>query len=124
MAPEKTRRPQWVTLVSGGLAGGCEALCTCPAETVKVRVQLTGQGPLVTTRSIFANEGVSAFWKGVSALVLQSIPKKACRFVSFEMFKSLLRRQASYLLLLCCTAEGSSHSQLRRMEACSRAARC
>eukprot|EP00457_Paulinella_chromatophora_P007877 gb/GEZN01007903.1/.p1 GENE.gb/GEZN01007903.1/~~gb/GEZN01007903.1/.p1 ORF type:complete len:288 (-),score=46.33 gb/GEZN01007903.1/:270-1133(-) len=51
----------------GGAACVLAVNFTHPIETVKTRMQVTGDGITGTCRGLMANEGVLAFWKGIPA---------------------------------------------------------
>lgn len=97
-------------MAAGGIAGFCEAMSCHPLDTIKVRMQLTRtvdptsstlyngttirMGPIGTARNIVYNEGFFALYKGIGAVTMGIIPKIAIRFVAFERYKQLLKKQA------------------------------
>ncbi|BFZ54850.1 Mitochondrial succinate-fumarate transporter [Savitreella phatthalungensis] len=94
---KKTSSP--VHLVSGGIAGLCEALACHPLDTIKVRMQLSTRArlPGAKKRSFFGvgrdivrKESPLALYKGLGAVVTGIVPKMAIRFSSFEAYKRLL----------------------------------
>ena len=91
-----------VHLVSGGIAGFCEALSCHPLDTIKVRMQMRGERAsqvfkpknlnfLQTGVAIIRREGFPSLYKGLGAVVAGIVPKMAIRFSSFEYFKSHLK---------------------------------
>ncbi|KAJ3305731.1 hypothetical protein HDV03_001139 [Kappamyces sp. JEL0829] len=112
-------------LVSGGVAGCCEALVCHPLDTIKVRLQLRGERqirtkPIATVIGdeamkiaaqeaakpkkqtfigvgigIVQKEGFLSLYKGLGAVVTGIVPKMAIRFSSFEFFKSKLADKAT-----------------------------
>lgn len=86
-------------IIAGGLAGGMEALCCQPLDTIKVRMQLSKSGLapgtkprgfLATGVYIARRETPLALYKGLGAVLSGIVPKMAIRFASFETYKSLL----------------------------------
>jgi hypothetical protein len=61
--------PQKANLIQSMALGGTSAVFavnfTHPIETVKTRMQVSGLGISPTVSSLYANEGVAAFWKGL-----------------------------------------------------------
>mmetsp|Transcript_22190 Transcript_22190/g.46698 ORF Transcript_22190/g.46698 Transcript_22190/m.46698 type:complete len:284 (+) Transcript_22190:261-1112(+) len=62
-------QPKKANLFQSMALGGCSACFavnfTHPIETVKTRMQVSGLGISQTTNSLYANEGLAAFWKGL-----------------------------------------------------------
>ena len=65
-----------------------------PFEFAKTRVQLreqkgkpTPRNPFVVVARVYKNEGLSALYKGCSALVIGSVAKDGIRFLSFDTIK-------------------------------------
>lgn len=86
-------------MVSGGLAGITEHVAMFPVDTVKTRMQsyvairdLPNASMLRTTRTIVAAEGVSALWRGMSAVVLSAGPAHAFYFATYELLLARLER--------------------------------
>lgn len=61
--------PRSPTLFESILLGGASCIFTVnfthPIETVKTRMQVSGDGIGVVVKSTFRNEGVASFWKGI-----------------------------------------------------------
>ncbi|KAL2926439.1 Mitochondrial dicarboxylate/tricarboxylate transporter DTC [Bienertia sinuspersici] len=90
MADQKSAKPAgvWPT-VKPFVNGGCSGmLATCviqPIDMIKVRIQL-GQGSAVhVTKNMLANEGVGAFYKGLSAGLLRQATYTTARLGSFRI---------------------------------------
>lgn len=97
-----TAVPPEITLLTGGIAGLFEALCCHPLDTIKVRMQIYRNakhkavkvpGLIETVSDIYSKEGLSAFYNGLSAVVLGITPKMAIRFSSYEFYKKLLTKK-------------------------------
>lgn len=88
-------------LIAGGTAGAIEVLIMYPTELVKTKMQLAekasglqGQqfkGPLDFASHLYREKGIFSFYRGMSTLIIGSIPKAAVRFAAFEKISSLLR---------------------------------
>ncbi|KAJ5664043.1 Mitochondrial carrier protein [Penicillium longicatenatum] len=101
--PQRVKTPQWVSLVSGGVAGGVEAAITYPFEYSKTRVQLLNNSAVRTSnplRLIFQvakQEGVGALYTGCSTLVVGTTAKAAVRFVSYDTIRNSLADERGVL---------------------------
>lgn len=82
-------------IVAGGITGGIEICITYPTEYVKTQLQLdekagakkyNGIGDCIA-KTVKSN-GIFGLYRGLSVLLVGSIPKSAVRFGSFEMFKN------------------------------------
>eukprot|EP01006_Ploeotia_vitrea_P037856 TRINITY_DN66181_c4_g4_i1.p1 TRINITY_DN66181_c4_g4~~TRINITY_DN66181_c4_g4_i1.p1 ORF type:complete len:301 (+),score=159.15 TRINITY_DN66181_c4_g4_i1:290-1192(+) len=107
----------WKNLVSGGTAGAIEATIMYPTEFVKTQLQLearavkTGGQPRYSgvfdcARKTVAERGVLGLYRGLSTLVIGSIPKAAVRFAAFNQFKQLLADENGKLSSLRTMAAG------------------
>ncbi|OQR83912.1 hypothetical protein ACHHYP_14144 [Achlya hypogyna] len=77
----------------GGMAGGfVEACALQPLDTVKTRLQLSGtkDGAIKIGRTIVAEEGVAALYKGLSPFIAHLVIKYALRFSTNEFYRGLL----------------------------------
>jgi solute carrier family 25 (mitochondrial thiamine pyrophosphate transporter), member 19 len=85
-----------VTAVAGGIAGLTSRFVIAPLDVVKIRLQLqatsgkTYRGPIHAARTIVAQEGVTALWKG-------NIPAELL-YVGYSMVQFVAYRQAHVLL--------------------------
>jgi len=85
------------SLVAGGASGLVEAMCTFPTEFVKTQLQLQGKGVQkfsgpwdVVVKTVKA-EGPLGLYRGLGALLLNSVPQKAVRFAANEFASKRLR---------------------------------
>jgi len=77
------------TLIAGGIAGAIEATIMYPTEMVKTQLQLFPKefkGPLHCAITIFKQKGILSFYRGLSTLIVGSIPKAGVRFWSYNVF--------------------------------------
>jgi len=75
------KEPAWKQFLVGGLSGCGAAICTHPADLIKVRMQISGMGAARGTNleegiirtgvKVFTNEGVLALYNGLSASLLR-----------------------------------------------------
>lgn len=81
-------------VLAGGISGGIEICITYPTEYVKTQLQLdqrsakprfTGIGDVV--KQTVKQNGFFGLYRGLSVLLIGSIPKSAVRFGAFEMLK-------------------------------------
>jgi len=86
-----------ISILSGGLAGGCEILVTYPTEFIKTQLQLDAKatqrkynGSIDVIRETIKNRGVFGLYRGLSVLLLGSVPKAASRFWAFEQARGFL----------------------------------
>ena len=95
-------------LLAGGIAGGVEAMIMYPTEYVKTQLQLQAKGltpgqPLKYSGvvdcavKIARERGPLALYKGVSTLVVGSIPKAAVRFAAFSQLRRLLSDESGVM---------------------------
>uniref|UniRef100_W8C5J8 Citrate transport protein n=1 Tax=Ceratitis capitata TaxID=7213 RepID=W8C5J8_CERCA len=84
-------------IIAGGLTGGLEICITYPTEYVKTQLQLDEKGDKKQysgvwdcVRKTVKQHGWLGLYRGLSVLILGSIPKSAVRFGAFEYFKSQL----------------------------------
>ncbi|KAJ3251716.1 hypothetical protein HK103_002171 [Boothiomyces macroporosus] len=115
---KKPKKNLAIHLISGGIAGCCEALACHPLDTIKVRLQLRGErqirtktagsaaadaakpkrvGFIGTGISIVQKEGFLSLYKGLGAVVTGIVPKMAIRFSSFEFYKEKLTDKEGYI---------------------------
>ncbi|GJJ72705.1 solute carrier family 25 (mitochondrial citrate transporter), member 1 [Entomortierella parvispora] len=102
----KRKDPALYTLTAGSFAGAIEATITYPTEFVKTQLQLQdgakGQvaalpgakapkGPIDILVSTVRNQGISAVYRGLSAMIIGNTAKAGVRFFAFDQFKELLK---------------------------------
>lgn len=91
--------PKWIKFLAGGLASSTAELCTIPIDTIKVRLQLQGQagtgvasapklGLFQMVGSIFKNEGLSGFYKGITPAVLRQMSYSSIRVGIYEPIRN------------------------------------
>jgi len=76
----------------GGLAGGIEICITYPFEYVKTQLQLDSRytSPVNCVKVTVKEHGFFGLYRGLSSLLVGSIPKAAVRFLAYEQFRGLL----------------------------------
>ena len=94
MATKKSKNPLVATL-SGSIAGGIEATCVWPMETIKTNLQLGTMkqhytGMLSGFRYHITQVGVGSLYRGLAPVLVGSLPKAGIRFGGFEYVKSKL----------------------------------
>jgi len=79
--------------MAGGAAGAIEVCIMYPTEYVKTQLQLSPgkfKGPIDCATTMVRERGVLGLYRGLSTLIVGSIPKAAVRFAAFkEMSKRL-----------------------------------
>ncbi|KAK3815554.1 MAG: citrate transporter [Linnemannia elongata] len=104
MAAVKRKDPALYTLTAGSIAGAIEAMITYPTEFVKTQLQLQDgtkgaarkgvpapKGPIDILVTTVRTQGVSAVYRGLSAMVIGNTAKAGVRFFAFDQFKDLLK---------------------------------
>eukprot|EP00753_Platysulcus_tardus_P020168 PLAT7833.1.p1 GENE.PLAT7833.1~~PLAT7833.1.p1 ORF type:complete len:344 (+),score=136.18 PLAT7833.1:18-1049(+) len=89
-----------VNFIAGLSAGSVAAAVTCPADVLKTRVQVLDGDVSVraVAKDMYAQEGASAFLRGLGPRVARIAPSCAVVIASYELFKSVIqqrRRQAA-----------------------------
>ncbi|XP_014294075.1 putative tricarboxylate transport protein, mitochondrial [Halyomorpha halys] len=84
-------------IIAGGLTGAIECLITFPTEYVKTHLQLDEKhgkkeydGIIDCVKKTIKRDGIFGLYRGMSPLLLGSIPKSGTRFGGFEIFKSYM----------------------------------
>jgi len=89
--PNKKRNPL-KAIISGGITGGIEICITYPTEYVKTIMQLypelAKKGLKACISNTYKEFGVLGFYRGLSALIVLSVPKTAVRFGTNEWLKN------------------------------------
>ncbi|CAG9858049.1 unnamed protein product [Phyllotreta striolata] len=82
----------------GGITGGVEICITYPTEFVKTQLQLDEKGDRKKYKGIIdcvmktvKERGVLGLYRGLSILIIGSIPKSAVRFGSYETIKGFVK---------------------------------
>src|SRR5438046_5228403 len=95
-AAERRKTPPAVTAIAGGLAGLTSRFVIAPLDVIKIRLQLqsrprsTYHSAIHAGRTIVAQEGLTALWKG-------NIPAELL-YVSYSMVQFVTYREAHVLL--------------------------
>ncbi|EFJ08876.1 hypothetical protein SELMODRAFT_130994 [Selaginella moellendorffii] len=85
------KKPQsavWTTVkpfVNGGLAGMGATCVIQPIDMIKVRIQLGDGSAMQVAKSLYAREGLGAFYKGLSAGLLRQATYTTARLGSFRV---------------------------------------
>lgn len=90
----------WRMFVFGGLSAQVAALFTNPIDVVKIRLQLQGEGIVKGGKghhglfamfgSVYREEGLLAFWKGVVPSLLREITYSSIRLGAYEPIRNFL----------------------------------
>ncbi|KAF9100212.1 hypothetical protein BGX23_004040 [Mortierella sp. AD031] len=105
MAAVKRKDPALYTLTAGSIAGAIEATITYPTEFVKTQLQLQDgskggvarkgvpapKGPIDILVGTVRTQGVTAVYRGLSAMVIGNTAKAGVRFFAFDQFRDLLK---------------------------------
>ena len=82
---------------SGSVAGGISRTATAPLDRLKTLMQASppgqpSRGMLAGLRSIYAEGGMGAFFRGNTANVLKIAPETSIKFISFDLLKGCFAR--------------------------------
>ncbi|CAJ2509742.1 Uu.00g056420.m01.CDS01 [Anthostomella pinea] len=100
--------PSWQTTVIGLVSGAMGPLSNAPVDTIKTRLQKTPAEEGVSafkrisiiTKDMFRQEGVHAFYKGITPRIMRVAPGQAVTFTVYEYLKEKLERtKASGMLV-------------------------
>ncbi|KAM6488456.1 mitochondrial carrier [Trichoderma sp. SZMC 28011] len=92
--------PSWQTTIIGLVSGAMGPLSNAPIDTIKTRLQKTPAefGTTAWTRittitsDMFKQEGVHAFYKGITPRIMRVAPGQAVTFTVYEYLKSKLEK--------------------------------
>lgn len=95
---ESGNLPSYQTMVLGLISGAMGPFSNAPIDTIKTRIQKashvageTSMSRLINvTTDLFKNEGVSAFYKGITPRVLRVAPGQAIVFTVYERVKKMI----------------------------------
>lgn len=93
MAQRRKPKSFWQAIAAGGGAGAIEAVIMFPTEFVKTQLQLQSKtnpiykGPIDCVRLTIQQHGPFGMYRGLSTLIVGSVPKAAVRFTAFEQLK-------------------------------------
>jgi len=101
--PQYTQLPSYQSLVIGFISGAVGPFTNAPIDTIKTRVQRATKVPGETALSrtvnvagqMFQQEGVKAFYKGITPRVARVAPGQAVVFAVYERVKSFIERQTT-----------------------------
>ncbi|KAI1319437.1 hypothetical protein EDD11_004014 [Mortierella claussenii] len=92
------------TLTAGAVAGAVEAIITYPTEFVKTQLQLQDggntsarnggvkfKGPVDVLVRTVQTQGITAVYRGLSALIIGTAAKAGVRFFAFDQFREMLK---------------------------------
>ncbi|KAI3617702.1 hypothetical protein CBS9595_003611 [Malassezia furfur] len=90
--------PSYETATIGLISGALGPFSNAPIDTIKTRIQKASKEPGETAlsrvvkvaREMFAQEGVSAFWKGITPRVARVAPGQAVVFTIYEKVKNVI----------------------------------
>ncbi|EJT49273.1 hypothetical protein A1Q1_01631 [Trichosporon asahii var. asahii CBS 2479] len=90
--------PSYQTLVLGLVSGAMGPFSNAPIDTIKTRIQKASKVPgetafgrfMKVAGDMFKNEGVSAFYKGITPRVMRVAPGQAIVFTVYERVKRML----------------------------------
>ncbi|CAH2246200.1 mitochondrial 2-oxoglutarate/malate carrier protein-like [Pararge aegeria] len=86
--PDRKPIPGWLNFVFGGMSGMMGICVVQPADLVKTRMQLMGpkgdKSVMTTVSGILKNEGVSGFYKGLSAALFRQATYTTARLGIFN----------------------------------------
>uniref|UniRef100_A0A6P7GMB4 Citrate transport protein n=1 Tax=Diabrotica virgifera virgifera TaxID=50390 RepID=A0A6P7GMB4_DIAVI len=110
-------------IIAGGITGGIEICITFPTEYVKTQLQLDEKGDrkkydgiVDCVKKTVKRYGFFGLYRGLSVLLLGSVPKSAVRFGAFETFKNRIKKPDGTLSpvgrMLCGLGAGVSEAIL------------
>ena len=94
----------WKAALSGGITGGIEICITFPTEFVKTVQQIRSKEKLKImqiVKTTVNTQGIFGLYRGLSCLVVFSIPKAGIRFGSKDMFDKYIFTTKSSLSTFC-----------------------
>lgn len=92
--------PGWQTAGIGLISGAMGPMCNAPIDTIKTRLQRTPAKPGETAvgrivsigNMMWKQEGVRAFWMGITPRVMRVAPGQAVTFAVYEYLKTMLEK--------------------------------
>lgn len=90
--------PAYQTAIIGLISGALGPFSNAPIDTIKTRIQrasrIEGETALSrvvkVSKDMFAQEGVGAFWKGITPRVARVAPGQAVVFTIYEKIKGII----------------------------------
>lgn len=97
--------PGWQTAFIGLISGAVGPFSNAPIDTIKTRLQRnpaqpgeTAIGRIVTIASqMWKQEGIRAFWMGITPRVMRVAPGQAVTFAVYEYLKGILEKSREML---------------------------
>lgn len=97
--------PSWQTSLIGLVSGAVGPFSNAPIDTIKTRLQKTPAEPGQTAMGritaiasqMWKQEGVRAFWMGITPRVMRVAPGQAVTFAVYEYLKGILERKRDML---------------------------
>ncbi|KAK3357990.1 mitochondrial carrier domain-containing protein [Lasiosphaeria hispida] len=92
--------PSWQTTLIGLVSGAMGPLSNAPIDTIKTRLQKTPAESGTTAmqrisgiaKDMFRQEGIHAFYKGITPRIMRVAPGQAVTFTVYEILKEKLER--------------------------------
>ncbi|KAK4998205.1 Mitochondrial succinate-fumarate transporter, partial [Elasticomyces elasticus] len=92
--------PSWQTACIGLVSGAMGPLSNAPIDTIKTRLQKTPSEPGETalgrivgiSKNMWKQEGIRAFWMGITPRVMRVAPGQAVTFAVYEYLKGVLEK--------------------------------
>ncbi|KAK5007259.1 Mitochondrial succinate-fumarate transporter [Elasticomyces elasticus] len=92
--------PSWQTACIGLVSGAMGPLSNAPIDTIKTRLQKTPSEPGETalgrivgiSQNMWKQEGIRAFWMGITPRVMRVAPGQAVTFAVYEYLKGVLEK--------------------------------
>ncbi|KAI5926537.1 mitochondrial carrier domain-containing protein [Camillea tinctor] len=98
--------PSWQTTLIGLVSGAMGPLSNAPIDTIKTRLQKTPAEEGVSAfkrisviaKDMFRQEGVHAFYKGITPRIMRVAPGQAVTFTVYEFLKDKLEKSGPSML--------------------------
>lgn len=92
--------PSWKTSIIGLISGAVGPFSNAPIDTIKTRLQRTPAEPGQTAvgrvmaigNQMWKQEGIRAFWMGITPRVMRVAPGQAVTFAVYEYLKGILEK--------------------------------
>jgi solute carrier family 25 (mitochondrial citrate transporter), member 1 len=97
--------PSWQTSIIGLISGAVGPFTNAPIDTIKTRLQRTPAEPGQTSmgritaiaNQMLKQEGIRAFWMGITPRVMRVAPGQAVTFAVYEYLKGVLEKSREML---------------------------
>jgi solute carrier family 25 citrate transporter 1 len=92
--------PSWQTSIIGLISGAVGPFSNAPIDTIKTRLQRTPAEPgqtamgriVMIANHMWKQEGIRAFWMGITPRVMRVAPGQAVTFAVYEYLKRILEK--------------------------------